>query len=65
MLDISQTSIQKLAITWTGNKERKEGIVIPKTTLVPVNDFAEEVLLSTFFKMFLKNEEYFFFHHDN
>ncbi len=64
MLDISQTSIQKLAITWTGNKERKEGIVIPKTTLVPVHDFAEEVLLSTFFKMFIKNEEYFFFHHD-
>ena len=24
MLDISQTSIQKLAITWTGNKERKD-----------------------------------------
>jgi hypothetical protein len=32
MLDFSQTSIAKVAITWTGNKERNEGVVIPKRT---------------------------------
>lgn len=64
MLDFAQTSIAKMAITWTGNKERNEGVVIPKRTLVTVNEYAHETLLKTFLKPFEKNEEYFYFHHD-
>jgi hypothetical protein len=64
MLDFSQANIVRLAITWSGNKERNEGTVIPKSTLVPVNDFAHEVLLATFFKPFEKNEAYHYFYHD-
>ena len=64
MLDFAQTSIAKMAITWTGNKERNEGVVIPKRTLVTVNEYAHETLLKTFLKPFEKNEEFFYFHHD-
>ena len=64
MLDFSQTSIAKVAITWTGNKERNEGVVIPKRTLVTVNEYAHETLLKTFLKPFEKNEEFFYFYHD-
>jgi hypothetical protein len=64
MLEFSQTQILKLSITWSGNKERNEGIVVPKTTLVPVNDYAHEVLLSSFLKPFQKSEEFFYFHHE-
>ena len=62
MLDFSQTNIVRLAITWSGNKERNEGIVVPKTTLVPINDFAHQVLLNAFCKPFEKTEEFFTFH---
>ena len=65
MIDFSQTNILKLAITWSGNKERNEGIVIPKTTLVPINDYAHQVLLAAFCKPFEKTEEFFTFHHDD
>ncbi len=65
MLDFSQTNILKLAITWSGNKERNEGVVIPKTTLVPINDFAHQVLLNAFCKPFEKTEEFFTFHDDD
>jgi hypothetical protein len=64
MLDFSQATIVRLAITWSGNKERNEGTVIPRSTLVPVNDFAHEVLLATFFKPFEKNEAFHYFYHD-
>lgn len=64
MLDFSQTNIVRLAITWSGNKELNEGIVVPKSTLISVNDYAHQVLLSTFFKPFDKIEEFFYFHHD-
>jgi hypothetical protein len=64
MLEFSQTHILKLSITWSGNKERNEGVVIPKTTLVPVNDYAHEVILGAFLKPFEKTEEFFYFHHD-
>jgi hypothetical protein len=63
MLEISQAQILKLAITWSGNKERSEGVVIPKSTLVPLNDYAHEVLLATFLKPFEKSEEFFYFFH--
>ena len=64
MLDFSEATIVRLSITWTGNKERNEGIVIPKSTLVSVNDFAHQVLLNAFFKPFEKNEQFHYFHHD-
>ena len=64
MLDYSQATIVRLAITWSGNKERNEGIVIPKTTLVTVNDFAHQVLLNTFFKPFEKEEQFYYFTHE-
>lgn len=64
MFDFSQANIVRLAITWSGNKERNEGTVIPKTTLVPVNDFAHEVLLTTFFKPFEKSEAFYYFFND-
>ena len=64
MLDFSQTNIVRLAITWSGNKELNEGIVVPKSTLVTVNDYAHQVLLSTFFKPFEKIEEFFYFFND-
>jgi 37-kD nucleoid-associated bacterial protein len=64
MLDFSEATIVRLSITWTGNKELNEGIVIPKSTLVSVNDFAHQVLLNTFFKPFEKNEQFHYFHHD-
>ncbi|NJN34240.1 MAG: nucleoid-associated protein, partial [Saprospiraceae bacterium] len=57
-------NIIKLAITWAGNKERNEGVIIPKNTLVPVNDYAQQVLVNAFFKPFEKNEEFFCFTHD-
>ena len=63
MLDFSQTNILKVAITWVGNKELQEGTVVPKRTLVTVNEYAHETLLTTFLKPFQKNEEFFYFHH--
>lgn len=64
MLDFSQTNIVRLAITWAGNKELNEGVVIPKSTLVTVNDYVHQILTTTFFKPFEKNEEFFYFAHD-
>jgi hypothetical protein len=64
MLEFSSTSIKRLSITWVGNKNRYEGVQVPKTTLVPVHDFAHEVLISTFLKPFEKQEEFFYFHHE-
>ncbi len=61
MLDFSQTNIVRLAITWSGNKSLNEGVVIPKSTLVTVNDYVHQILTTTFFKPFEKNEEFFYF----
>lgn len=63
MLDFSQTNIIKLAITWTGNKEQREGVVIPNSTLVTVNDYVHEILINSFLKPFEKTEEFFYFAH--
>jgi hypothetical protein len=65
MIDFSQTQIVKLGITWSGNKDKGEGFVIPKSTLVPVNDYAHQVLIAAFFKPFEKLEEFFTFYHDD
>lgn len=64
MLDFSATNIQRLAITFVGNKGRYEGVSVPKTTLVPVHDFAHEILIASFLKPFEKSEEFFYFHHE-
>ena len=64
MLDFSQTAILKLAITWSGNKDRNEGTVIPKRTLVTLSDYAHETLTTALIKPFEKSEEFFYFHHD-
>ncbi|MFM2267379.1 MAG: hypothetical protein RL757_820 [Bacteroidota bacterium] len=62
MLNFEHTQIARLAITWSGNRERNEGTVIPKSTLVPVTDYAEEILLNAFIKPFAKEAEFFYFH---
>lgn len=63
MLDFSATNIQKLAITYVGNKAKYEGVSIPRTTLTPLHDFAHEILLPVFLRPFEKTEEFFYFHH--
>ncbi len=64
MLDISSTRLSRFAATWVGNKNRYEGIVVPKHTLVQVHDAAEEMLITSFLKPFEKTEEFFYFHHE-
>ncbi len=64
MLDYSQARLLRLSITWAGNKTLNEGITVPDTVLVPVHDYAQEVLLQCFFKPFEKNGAYYYFHHD-
>lgn len=64
MLEFSAVQLQKLALTYVGNKGRYEGVSIPKQTLVPVHDAAEEMLIGAFFKPFEKTEEHFFFFHE-
>ena len=64
MLDFSTTRLSRFAATWVGNKNRYEGVVIPKQTLVPLHDVAEEMLIPAFLKPFEKSEEYFYFHHE-
>ncbi|MCB0530315.1 MAG: nucleoid-associated protein [Saprospiraceae bacterium] len=64
MLDYSAARFVRFAATWVGNKSRYEGVVIPKQTLTPLNDFAEELLLGAFLKPFEKSEEFFYFHHE-
>ncbi len=64
MLNFSQTNVVRLAITWAGNKELNEGVVVPTTTLVSVNEYVHEILLNTFLKPFEKHEEFFYFQHE-
>ncbi len=64
MLDFSSTRLSRFAATWVGNKNRYEGISIPKQTLVPLHAVAEEMLLSALLKPFEKTEEFFYFHHE-
>lgn len=64
MLNFEHTQIARLAITWSGNRERNEGVVVPKSTLVPVNDYAQEVLINAFIKPFAKEAEFFYCTHD-
>ena len=64
MLDFSSARLSRFAATWVGNKNRYEGIVVPKQTLIPIHDAAEEKLIVSFLKPFEKTEEYFYFHHD-
>jgi 37-kD nucleoid-associated bacterial protein len=64
MLDITQAQIARLGITWVGNKDRYEGVVIPKSVLLPVDDYAHELLIATLLKPYVKNEEFHYFHHD-
>ncbi len=64
MLDFSAARLQRFAATWVGNKNRYEGVVIPKQTLIPLHDVAEEMLIGAFLKPFEKSEEFFYFHHE-
>ncbi|MBL7828634.1 MAG: nucleoid-associated protein [Saprospiraceae bacterium] len=64
MLDYSATKLSRLAATWVGNKQRYEGVVIPKHTLVPLHDYAEEIMTTSMLKPFEKTEEFFYFYHD-
>lgn len=64
MIDFSASNISGFAATWVGNKNRYEGVFIPKQTLLPLNAVAEELLISSFLKPFEKTEEFFYFHHE-
>ncbi|MFM7154902.1 MAG: nucleoid-associated protein [Bacteroidota bacterium] len=64
MLDYSAARLTRFTASWVGNKQRFEGVVIPSRTLIPLHDFAEEVILSAMLKPFEKTEEFFYFHHD-
>jgi 37-kD nucleoid-associated bacterial protein len=64
MLDIKQANIARLGITWVGNKDRYEGVSVPNSVLLPVDDYAHELLITTLLKPFLKNEEFHYFHHN-
>ena len=64
MLDFSTTRLVRFAATWVGNKNRYEGVTIPKQTLIPLHAIAEEMLLPAFLKPFEKTEEFFYFHHE-
>lgn len=64
MLDISTANLRRLAVAWVGNKNRYEGVNIPKQVLTPLNDVAQEMLLGAFLRPFEKTAEYFYFHHD-
>lgn len=64
MLDFSAARLNRFAATWVGNKNRYEGVVIPKQTLIPLHDVAEEMLIAAFLKPFEKTEEFFYFHHE-
>jgi hypothetical protein len=56
--------VLRLSITWSGNKELGEGVVIPSSTLVSVNDYVHEILINSFLKPLEKSEEYFYFAHN-
>lgn len=64
MLDLSAARLVRFSATWVGNKSRAEGLGIPRQTLVPLHDVAEELLLTAFLKPFEKTEEFFYFHHE-
>jgi len=64
MLDFSTANLRRFAATWVGNKARYEGVNIPKQTLVPLHDVAEEMLIGAFLRHYEKTEEYFYFHHE-
>src|SRR5690349_18640368 len=64
MLDFSAARLSRFAATWVGNKNRYEGVVIPKQTLVSLHDVAEEMILTSMLKPFEKTEEFFYFHHE-
>ena len=63
MIDFSQARLLKLSITWSGNKELNEGVVVPASTLVTVNDYVHEVLINSFMKSFDKSEAFYCFSH--
>ena len=63
IINFSDANLRRLAITWIGNKERNEGVTLPKSTLVSVNDMAHEALVRTCFKAFEKTEAFYAFHH--
>jgi 37-kD nucleoid-associated bacterial protein len=64
MLDISSANLKRLATAWVGNKNRYEGVNIPRQTLTPLHDVAQELLTSAFLRPFEKTEEFFYFHHE-
>lgn len=64
MLDISSANLRKMATAWVGNKSRYEGVNLPDQTLTAMNDIVHEIATTTFLRPFEKNEEFFYFHHE-
>jgi hypothetical protein len=64
MLEYSAVQLERLGTAWVGNKGRFEGVNIPKQTLTPVHDVAQDMLTAAFLKPFEKTEEFFYFFHE-
>ena len=60
MLDFSQVQLTQFSAAWVGNKNRYEGVSLPKTT-VALSDLAEEMTLTSMLKPFSKVSECFIF----
>ena len=65
MLEFSAAQIEKMGLTWVGNKGRFEGVSIPKQTLVPLHDVAQDMLTHAFLRPFEKMEYFYFFHEED
>jgi len=61
MIDYSTARLVHLALAWVGNKDRYEGVQIPKQTLLPVNDLAEELLYPAMLHPFRDSQEFYRF----
>lgn len=60
MLDFSQVQLTQFSAAWVGNKNRYEGVSLPKST-VALSDLAEEMTLTSMLKPFSKASECFIF----
>lgn len=65
MIDFSTATLKGLSVAFVGNKNRYEGVQIPRQTLTNVNDLAEELLFPAMIKTFAVTEEFYRFTTEN
>lgn len=61
MLDFVSANLKRLAVTWVGNKNRREGIGVRKTSIVPLHHVAHEMMLISLLQPFHKSGEFYHF----